>query len=157
MEDSEDEDMTFELEKKKKKSSGKSKKSKGSGKNPRKDVILKTILRKMRKFFIKDFNQHTKYMTKKRRNFTEDLYKESLLNFVSERLPQLIQKGDFTSNDPINALLASPKELLLVMGLLIYPKEFYTIRNSMKFEDVIEKEFHSMLYSFTLAKTEKVG
>jgi hypothetical protein len=32
----------------------------------RKDVVLKTILRKMRKFYTKEFNKTTKYISKKR-------------------------------------------------------------------------------------------
>jgi hypothetical protein len=44
--------------------------------------------------------------------------------------------------------------MLLVLGLLIYPKEFEAIHESMNFEVGMEKEFHSMLYSFTLKKIE---
>ena len=46
---------------------------------------------------------------------------------------------------------------MLVLGLLIYPKEFPALKRAMKFEDILEKEFHSMLYKFTLKKTEQIG
>ena len=68
-----DSDMSFEPSvQKKSTSSGRKKNSKPASysskkdKNPRKDVVLKTILRKMRKFYIQEFNKSTKFITRKR-------------------------------------------------------------------------------------------
>jgi hypothetical protein len=69
--DESDSDMSFEPSVAKKKERGRKKNSKNiysskKDKNPRKDVVLKTILRKMRKFFIQEFNKSTKFITRKR-------------------------------------------------------------------------------------------
>ena len=94
----EDSDMTFEPETpKKKKESGRgkhsNKRSSKRNKNPRKDVVLKTILRKMRKFYTGEFNKATKFIARKRTH-KEDLYQECLLKFIEARLPQIIRNGD---------------------------------------------------------------
>lgn len=51
----------------------------------RKDVIIKTLLRKCRKFFMQDFNAKTNYM-KQKRKFTNAIYLNLLKNYLTSVL-----------------------------------------------------------------------
>lgn len=51
----------------------------------RKDVIIKTLLRKCRKFFMQDFNAKTNYMKQKRR-FTSVIYHKLLKSYLTSVL-----------------------------------------------------------------------
>lgn len=51
----------------------------------RKDVILKTLLRKCRKYIQKDFNSKTNYL-KRKRTMDTGFYKACLLNYLAEEL-----------------------------------------------------------------------
>lgn len=50
----------------------------------RKDVIIKTLLRKWRKFFLKDFNSKTNYLRTAKRKFGSSAYKNLLWNYLNK-------------------------------------------------------------------------
>lgn len=80
---------------------GKSPKSKKSKKIflRRKDVIIKTLLRKGRKFFIQDFNSKMNYMKQKRKQ-TNKIYVTLLKNYLSSVM-------DVKDNDRVTAFLGA--------------------------------------------------
>ena len=70
----------------------------------RKDVIIKTLLRKCRKFFLKDFSTKTNYLKTAKRKYGSSVYKifvESYLNTI------------FVNNQS--------EDLLIFMAAFLYP------------------------------------
>lgn len=72
------------------------------------DLILKTILRKMRKTFLEEFNSMTKYSSTKRHKNHEYLV-ECLHKFCKERFET--EEDSFWNDD-----------MILTLGSLFYPK-----------------------------------
>lgn len=69
----------------------------------RKDVIIKTLLRKCRKFFLKDFNIKTNYLKSSKRKFGSSVYKTLLDDYITK-----------VFKIPCN------EKLLLFMGVFLY-------------------------------------
>jgi len=80
-------DSDLASEKVSEKASDKAASSKGKNSNKmfsrRKDVIIKTLLRKCRKFFLKDFNSKTNYLKTAKRKFGSSIYKTLLEDYIN--------------------------------------------------------------------------
>mmetsp|Transcript_20481 Transcript_20481/g.23650 ORF Transcript_20481/g.23650 Transcript_20481/m.23650 type:complete len:207 (-) Transcript_20481:103-723(-) len=122
----------------------------------RRDVILKTVLRKCRKFYQKKFNSHTKFLKNKKKELSS-YYKNCIEQFIAECLP-------FDTN----------LNLSFHMGALLYPQEM--IRSAEKFvfpngtkssarKKLVKKKvkvyqdqvdiLHDILYKFSREKLER--
>jgi hypothetical protein len=102
----------------------------------RKDVVYKTILRKIRKEYLNEFNTRTKYiLTKRSRKPT----------YLLEKLEEY---ADFLL-DGKNSDLTD--ELVFFMGCIFYPKHMKNIYSTAQKLQEIET-VHSSLYSFTKKK-----
>ena len=91
----------------------------------RKDVIIKTLLRKCRKFFLKDFNAKTNYLKTAKRKFGSSVYK-TLIELYLNRV--------FANNQS--------EDLLMFMAAFLYPQDM---------EDSIES-FVSSTYDYSSIK-----
>lgn len=116
----------------------------------RKDVVLKTILRKIRTFYWSDFNEITRFKVYKHRK-EEDFYETCLKRYITTRLgiecsPEyLFALGSFMSSRDVEKLLATKTSLLYTLD----PNR----RNEMiKGND----EVHETLYKFSFSKYQKL-
>jgi hypothetical protein len=111
----------------------------------RKDVLLKTVLRKCRKFLQQSINQHTGFVCSKKAKSDDPLY-ECLQKFSS----------DTKEFEPTHQSM----DILFYLGALLYPQD--TKRNVMKFGgglskkqrlDLIQK-VHDVLYKYSHEKLD---
>ena len=110
----------------------------------RRDVIFKTIIRDMRKFFIEDFNTCTGYVKRKRYK-RKDFY----LTWVDEYiLEEHIRPASLKNGRPI-------KDFNIYCGALIYPKELESII-SKKSQKKLSEEIYDALYKFSLGKMKNL-
>jgi hypothetical protein len=72
----------------------------------RKDVIIKTLLRKCRKFFLKDFNVKTNYLKSIKRKFGSSVYKTLLEDYITKVFQ-----------------IPCTEKLLIFMGSFLYQKD----------------------------------
>lgn len=106
----------------------------------RRDVVFKTIVRDMRKYFIEDFNKMTSYVKKKRYN-KKDYYLTCIDNYIkNEHFHQVSTKNG-----------RNIKDFNIYLGALIYPKEFSNIISKKQHLKLID-ETYSTLYKFSLSK-----
>ncbi|CDW73140.1 UNKNOWN [Stylonychia lemnae] len=126
----------------------------------RSDVLYKTIIRDMRKFYTAVFNDETKYIKRKRYR-SADYYVSCLRLYISQQFPEFIQTQDISG--PINQEERTDiNEQLLFLGCLIYPKDFQEaqkyIKEQQNMSDITESEptkyeiLHAYMYSFSLEK-----
>jgi hypothetical protein len=88
----------------------------------RSDVLYKTILRDMRKYFNKDFNMHTTFITTNR-NKTGQYFFKCLKEYLALRF-DVFGDNVFIENVYTRTLSPSPEyiDLVLFLGCLLYPK-----------------------------------
>jgi hypothetical protein len=115
----------------------------------RKDVIIKTLLRKCRKFYLKDFNAKTSYLKTVKRKFGSSAYKSLLEDYIN-----MVFKVPCT------------EKLLLFMGVFLYKQDLeenldlfvspnYTPNDGYAFElitsvhDILYKYSHQKFYNFS--------
>ena len=72
----------------------------------RKDVIIKTLLRKWKKFFVKDFNSQTSYLKTAKRKFGSSVYRSTLETYITQVL-----QIPFT------------EDMLIFLGVFLYPRD----------------------------------
>jgi len=110
----------------------------------RRDVIFKTIIRDMRKFYINDFNECTGYVKRKRYK-RKDFY----LTCVDEYIEcQHIKAASTNGSRHI-------KDFNIYLGALIYPKELEAILHK-KPQKRIAEEVYDALYKFSLGKMKNL-
>jgi hypothetical protein len=76
----------------------------------RSDLIFKTILRKVRKVYLADFNKTTGYI-KGKKNQDKKFYLEKLHIYTHQTFPRASENEQFL------------KELVFFLGSMFYPKE----------------------------------
>lgn len=110
----------------------------------RRDVVFKTIIRDMRKFFISDFNECTGFVKRKR-------YKRKAfyLTCVEEYMEHPHIKGAAHKG---NRLI---KDFSIYLGAVIYPKELEEIVQK-KPHKRIAQEIYDALYKFSLGKMKNL-
>ena len=100
-------------------------------------MVFKTILRKIRKEYLKDFNEKTKYIKQNRNKKPQFL------------VSKLTKYAQLLIGHTANPLLE--QELVFFMGALFYPKHLKTqYDSSAKHNDI--DIIHSALYQFSLKK-----
>ena len=113
----------------------------------RKDVIIKTLLRKCRKFFLKDFNSKTNYLKTAKRKFGSSVYKSLLEDYINRvfQIPcsrkMLIFLGVFLYQQDLEDnldLFASPN---------YSPKDIKTL--IMTVHEILYKYSHQKFYYFS--------
>lgn len=110
----------------------------------RRDVIFKTIIRDMRKYYINDFNERTSYVKRKRYK-RKDFY----LTCVNEYIEcEHIKAASTKANKPI-------KDFNIYLASLIYPKEVESIVQK-KQQKRIAQETYDALYRFSLGKMKSM-
>lgn len=72
----------------------------------RKDVIIKTLLRKSKKFFLKDFNSKTSYLRTAKRKFGSSVYRSSLESYITKVLQ-----------------IPLSEHMLVFLGVFLYQKD----------------------------------
>lgn len=85
---------------------GSKKKKKTTTFSRRKDVIIKTLLRKCRKFYLKDFNKKTSYLKTVKRKFGSSVYKTLLEDYLTKVFKISCSEG-----------------LLIFMGVFLYQQD----------------------------------
>lgn len=85
---------------------GSKKKKKTTTFSRRKDVIIKTLLRKCRKFYLKDFNKKTSYLKTVKRKFGSSVYKTLLEDYLTKVFKINCSEG-----------------LLIFMGVFLYQQD----------------------------------
>lgn len=106
----------------------------------RRDVVFKTIIRDMRKFYINDFNECTGYVKRKRYK-RKDFYLTWIDEYIEwDHIKAASMKGSRLIKD-FNIYLAA----------LIYPKEVESILQK-KPQKRIAEEIYDTLYKFSLCK-----
>jgi hypothetical protein len=113
----------------------------------RSDVLYKTVIRDMRKYFLVHFNATTKYVKKKRNKKTN-----FLLNQVKTFLSEIVWPGLHIPNSSANFF--NLNDLGMVLGSIFYPKSIDVLLTSNGGEVDISKiqeykKIHSYLYEFT--------
>lgn len=101
----------------------------------RSDIVLKTILRKMRKQYLTDFNNKTNYI-KSKRNRKPQFLVDKLTEFAKFLLKDQLDQ-DFED------------ELVFFMGAIFYPKHLRKAYNSNPKKKSEIDDIHSSLYKFT--------
>lgn len=125
-------------------------------KSKRRDVILKTLLRKWRKYFQKLFNNHTKFLKNKKKELS-CYYKSCIEKFIQECLPL-----DTTLNIGFHmGALLYPQEMIRCVDKFVYPNGIKTSsrKKLMKkkistYKDQVDI-LHDILYKFSKEKLEK--
>ena len=113
----------------------------------RKDVIIKTILRKCRKFFLKDFNSRTHYLKTAKRKFGSSVYNKLLENYITSvfRVPcsqkMLIFMGVFLYQQDLEA------NLDLFIGPNFTPKDIKNLATTV--HDILYKYSHQKFHKFS--------
>lgn len=111
----------------------------------RRDVLFKTIIRDMRKFYIDHFNESTRYIRKKRYK-TASYYIQEIRKYITETMG--IAEEHFEGLDIFLAAMVYPKHLKQSSdGLTTIEKEQ---------GEVATKMIHGALYSFSLTKLFKL-
>jgi hypothetical protein len=87
---------------------------------------LKTILRHIKRFYLKSFNDLTKYqkLRAKKNSTTPHLYLDCLKSFVGQLLKS---KSPLIKKQRIEAELNSTSlfnEVVIFLGIMFYPKDF---------------------------------
>ena len=118
-----------------------SQKESGSEFSQRRDVVNKTILRNMRRFFLKQFNDMFEYTTKKRNKGTG--YYLACVDQLLETLFPAMQ--DPTERD----------EVAFYLGALLYPKDMKRSKGTSRLKREVDKVYAS-LYSYSHAKLNKL-
>lgn len=108
----------------------------------RKDVIIKTLLRKWRKFFLKDFNSQTNYLKTAKRKYGSSVYK-TLLEYYLNRV--------FVNNQS--------EDLLIFMAAFLYPQDLedsIDLFTSPRYDNFTIKtllaQIHEILYKYSHQK-----
>ena len=110
----------------------------------RRDVIFKTIIRDMRKYYIQDFNETTGFVKRKRYK-RKDFYLTCIDEYIeADHIKQLSMKNT-----------RCIKDFNIYLGALIYPKEFQNILQK-KPQKKIAEEIYNALYKFSLGKMKNV-
>eukprot|EP00347_Sterkiella_histriomuscorum_P024100 403332311 len=113
----------------------------------RKDVVYKTILRRLRKDFLNEFNEKTKYILTKRSRKPDYLTEK-----LGEYADYLISE---TQNGSQDKGIINPQELrnelVFFMGSIFYSKHMKNLYDSKLKKNEIEV-IHSSLYQFTKKK-----
>lgn len=108
----------------------------------RKDVIIKTLLRKCRKFFLKDFNSQTNYLKTAKRKYGSSVYK-TLIELYLDRV--------FAGNQS--------EDLLIFMAAFLYPQDledsidlFVSPRYDNSTIKTLLAQIHEILYKYSHQK-----
>ena len=108
----------------------------------RKDVIIKTLLRKWRKFFLKDFNARTNYLRTAKRKYGSYAYKNLLENYLNK-----IFEGRCTES------------LLIFMAAFMYQQDiedsinlFVSEKYSIEKITKLLNQIHEILYKYSHQK-----
>ena len=110
----------------------------------RRDVLFKTIIRDVRKYFIAEFNDSTSYIKKKRYK-PSPFYLEKVAEFIANTLQPLT-----VDQQP----LRFQRRLPLFLAALLYPKDLLKSLSVSSPEKPIADEVHSTLYNFSLEKLQ---
>eukprot|EP00347_Sterkiella_histriomuscorum_P020959 403335800 len=142
----------------------------------RSDVLYKTIIRDMRKFYSVDFNDLTRYIKRKRYR-GNDYFSRCLDYYLSLKFPQLYtslngpycnKSQDLGTPEPNTEIFTDQIEQLLFLGCLIYPKDikittphlnlFRPREQAAHFPRTLKPDslkyniLHTYMYSFSLEK-----
>lgn len=108
----------------------------------RKDVIIKTLLRKCKKYFTKHFNSSTSYLKTEKRKFGSRVYKATLETYITKVL-----------QIPIT------EDLLIFLGVFLYPKDlednmdlFVSPNYSQEKISTLLTKIHEILYKYSHKK-----
>lgn len=125
-------------------------------KSKRRDVILKTLLRKWRKYFQKLFNNHTKFLKNKKKELSW-YYKNCIDKFIEEWIPI---DTSFNLSFHMGSLLY-PQEMIRWIEKFVYPDGIKSSsrKKLMKkkistYKDQVDI-LHDILYKFSKQKLEK--
>ena len=88
--------------------------------NSRKDVLLKSLLRSIRRYYLRIFQEITGFDSLSRKKNTK-LYKQNIETFVETLLPQLINSQG-AINKTIQHIEVLQKSLIFIFGSIFYPK-----------------------------------
>lgn len=110
----------------------------------RRDVVFKTIIRDMRKFYIEDFNKCTSYVKRKRYK-RKDFYLTCVDEYINV---EHIHEASLKNGRPI-------KDFNIYCGALIYPKELEKILTKKSHKKTTEEVYES-LYKFSLGKMKSL-
>ncbi|CDW90195.1 UNKNOWN [Stylonychia lemnae] len=110
------------------------------------ELIYKNLLRDIRKYFWKQFNQMTDFNTFRRRQRRQQYYLQCLREFIEKIVsPDLISKSQI-----------SLESIIFYLGSLIYPKDMmsnYT-KNSPERKEITT--IHDNLYKFSFKRLQKL-
>lgn len=112
----------------------------------RKDVVFKSILRRVRKSYLSEFNRITKYISTKRSH--DELY---LIRKLEDFAEVLLSDSEKLSNSSYLFTQDFKNELVFFMGAIFYPKHLKSLFESNLKKTEIEV-IHSSLYRFTKKK-----
>jgi hypothetical protein len=120
-------------------------KAKGSlPENKRRDVIIKSILRALRRYYLKKFNALTQFMKNKRHN--QESYFNECLDIFTEYLSQRdrTQKSEFNKSDTV----PNTSSIQFFLGSLFYPKVMNKIFRE---PEAVQKtsDVHNILYEYS--------
>lgn len=111
----------------------------------RKDVIIKALLRKWKKFFLKDFNSKTSYLRRAKRKFGSSAYRCCLESYITEFL-----------RIPLS------EDMLVFLGVFLYQKDlednidlFISPNYSPLGVKSLATEVHEVLYKYSHKKFER--
>lgn len=116
--------------------------------------VLKGILRKMRKYYALKFNEMSLYQNRKRYRKKQAFYVETLLKFIKNiiskhimhevSLQQIEGNKEMIMREPPDA-----KEIFLLMGSMMYPKDFHNIKRLSQDDTSKISRIHSVLYKYS--------
>eukprot|EP00347_Sterkiella_histriomuscorum_P006727 403351665 len=120
----------------------------------RSDIVFKTILRKVRKQYLTDFNEKTGYIKCKRNRkpqFLLDKLTEYAKLILSAQNSSMKVNTDIIGNFATSGLTLE-QELIFFMGAIFYPKHLKKCyaSNARKKSEI--DEIHSSLYKFTVQR-----
>ncbi|CDW91122.1 UNKNOWN [Stylonychia lemnae] len=115
------------------------------------DVLLKTITREIRRVYLKEFQEQTRYL--KVQQYRDKKYYLVALQKFSEQILST-QKWSYTKNNQEKQDLV--KEMSFLLGSMFYPKKMDTLFED-KCSQKLISEINSSLYQFTLKKFDFIN
>jgi hypothetical protein len=100
----------------------------------RKDVIIKTLLRKCRKFFLKDFSTRTNYLKTAKRKFGSSVYKTLIEFYLNTVFPN-----------------CQSEDLLMFMAAFLYPQDMED-----SIDSFVSPTYHYSTIKALLAKIHEI-
>jgi len=127
--------------------------------NQRSDVVLKTVLRQFRRYYLHQFNATTSYISKKRGK-GPDFYREHLKAFVEiiikkdKRLSLKYTSKGYKSEQSTmkkNEISGFTGDLLILFGAMFYPKDMKAALKGIgsRINNAKVDLIHKTLYSFS--------